>query len=89
MLELNRKIEGSRNWKGLVERTIIRDNGDIAITVSSGDELFILGKPDRLDEKLKGLEEYYRRIVPEKGEGYYRTVNLKYKNQIICRQKDT
>lgn len=89
MLELNRKIEGSRNWRGLVERTIIRDNGDIAITVSSGDELFILGKPDRLDEKLKGLEEYYRRIVPEKGEGYYRTVNLKYKNQIICRQKDT
>ena len=61
----------------------------IALTLGSGDELYIIGGPERLGEKLSGIEEYLRNIVPLKGEGYYRTVNLKYKNQIICRQKDT
>lgn len=89
MLAFEKAVEGSRTWSGLVERTIVREGGDIAFNVTAGDELIIIGGADRLDEKLKGLEEYYRRIVPEKGEGYYKTVSLKYKNQIICRQKDT
>ena len=35
------------------------------------------------------IDKYFGYIVPVKGEGHYKTVNLKYKNQIICRQKDT
>lgn len=89
MLKLQREIDGSRTWSPLVRRTIIRSDGDIALTLGSGDELYIIGGPERLEEKLSGIEEYLRNIVPLKGEGYYRTVNLKYKNQIICRQKDT
>lgn len=89
MLLLEKKIDGSRTWRGLVQRTIVRPDGDIALTLSSRSELFIIGGPERLEEKLSGIEKYYRLIAPSKEEGYYRTVNVKYKNQIICRQKDT
>ena len=89
MLEFERRVSASRTWDDIISRTIIRDNGDIALTLGSGDELYIIGDPDRLDEKFSGIARYQREIRPEVGDGYYRTVNLKYKNQIICRQKDT
>lgn len=89
MLEYERTVGMSRTWNGLIRRTIIRPDGDIALTLGSGDELYIIGGPDRMDEKLAGIARYQKEIRPEVGDGYYRTVNLKYKNQIICRKKDT
>lgn len=89
MLGFEKEIGRSRTWKGLISRTMIRDNGDIALTLGSGDETYIIGDPGRLDEKLSGIAVYQKKIKPEAGENHYKVVNLKYKNQIICRQKDT
>ena len=35
------------------------------------------------------IDRYLGVIAPSKPQGYYHTVNVKYKQQIICRQKDT
>ena len=35
------------------------------------------------------IDRYLGTIAPSKPEGYYKTVNVKYNQQIICRQKDT
>ena len=33
------------------------------------------------------MEKYYTNIVPAKGEGHYRYVDLKYDGQIVCKVK--
>lgn len=87
MLEFNRRIEDSRTWRKLVRRIMILDDGDIALTTAKGGELFILGGTGQLKEKFSKIEKYYSYIAPQKGENHYKTVNLKYKGQIICREK--
>lgn len=89
MLGFAKEVGRSRAWSGILSRTIIRDNGDIAVKLGSESETYIIGSPDRLDEKLSGIARYQKEIRPEAGENHYKVVNLKYKNQIICRQKDT
>ena len=89
MLEMNSIIENSRQWKAITDSVAVRPDGDIVLKMSRGDELFILGEPHSLREKFAGIEKYYDYIVPSKEKGYYKTVNLKYKKQIICRQNDT
>jgi cell division protein FtsQ len=49
-----------------------------------GQEVFELGKPEELPVKLKKMKIYYKTILPLKGFNRYKTVNLKFKDQIIC-----
>ncbi len=89
MLEMNSIIENSRRWKSGIDSIAVRPDGDIVLKMSRGDELFILGEPHSLKDKFAGIEKYYDYIAPSKEEGYYGSVNLKYKKQIICRQNGT
>jgi hypothetical protein len=33
------------------------------------------------------MEKYYTHILPAKGKDFYAIVDLKYKGQIVCREK--
>ena len=50
------------------------------------DRAAFFGNPFGWADKFGRLEDYYRYIVPEKGADYYRTVNLKFEKQIVCRK---
>lgn len=86
VLTMVRTIDKSRVWKENIVQMHVNTAGDIVMVPREGKELFIFGSPFDADSKLKRMGDYYRYIVPEKGEGYYRTVNVKYDNQIICKQ---
>ncbi len=89
MLSMNGLLEGSRKWKNLADSVSVHPNGDIVMRTSRGEEEFNLGGTDRLKEKFGEIEKYYDYIVPSKGEGYYKSINIKYRRQIICRQTGT
>ena len=51
-----------------------------------GKERFIFGLPSGFESKFDRMGRYYTTILPEKGAGYYSTVNVKYNGQIVCRK---
>ena len=61
------------------------DNGDIALIPRKGKEIFIIGQPTSLEEKFEKMGKYYKVIIPEKGSDAYRTVDLRYRGQIVCK----
>lgn len=89
MIGLDKAIRASRTWHRKVEKIYVRKNGDVQLKMNDRDEAFIIGNPTQLGEKFSRIEKYYSYIAPRNGETRYRTVNVKYKNQIICREKDT
>ena len=38
-----------------------------------------------MDEKFEKMGKYYKVIVPEKGSGAYKTVDLRFRGQIVCK----
>ena len=86
VLGLTDFIEGSRVWKDKVEKISVNAAGDLELRLKESKERFILGAPDDIQAKFAKMEKYYGYIVPAKGEGYYKSVNLKYNKQIICRK---
>ena len=44
------------------------------------------GRPEDYKAKFSRMEDYYRYIYPAKQEMNYKTVNVKYDGQIICRK---
>lgn len=86
VLELMDWIAASKTWKEKIEKVSVNKDGDIELRVTDGKERFIFGAPGQTGSKFSRMEKYYSHIVPSKGEGYYKSVNLKYNKQIICRK---
>ncbi|MBO5500064.1 MAG: hypothetical protein J5990_11840 [Bacteroidales bacterium] len=78
-------MENSRLWKDKIVQITVSDGGGISLVPRVGQEVFIFGQPDNIEEKFRKMEMYYRYIVPEKGETCYSRVSLEFDGQIVCR----
>lgn len=86
VLGLVRQLGKAKNLKGRFSTVSVNRSGDIVITAAQGGEKIIFGSPVGAVEKFARLEKYYTHILPAKGEGYYKSINVKYNGQIICRK---
>ena len=86
LLELCSYISGSRQWKERIEKISVGAGGDVELKTVDGKERFIFGFPDNIPAKFAKMGKYFSYIRPSKDEGYYKSVNLKYNKQIICRK---
>ena len=87
MLEMTEWIRKSKLWKEAFVQISVSEEGDLILTPREGKERFIFGQPDRVVEKFDRIGKYYEYIRPAREEGCYKTVNVKFDKQIICRQK--
>lgn len=83
-LDMKKTLERDRYWSSHLDHYTILENGDIALNDDRG-LMVLLGSGERLEAKLELIQEYYRTIEPSRSEYYYKSINVKYKNQIICR----
>ena len=88
VLQTLRAIDGSKAYGDRVQSITADGRGELTLRLDCS-ERFLFGKPCDAGEKLSLMDKFFSHIQPSKGEGYYKTVNLKYKGQIICRRKDT
>lgn len=75
-------------WKERISAMKADRNGELILISAEGGEKILFGTPTEVEEKFWRLGKYYSHILPSKDEGYYRTVNVKFKKQIICSRTD-
>ncbi len=80
-------MERDKFWAETVKTVRSGRNGGLELIPHKGKERFIFGWPDGIEDKFSRMEEYYKYIKPSKEEGHYRTVDVRYNGQIVCRQK--
>ncbi len=78
-------LENDALWKGKFVQIRIDERGDIILVPRDGKERFIIGQPYGIEEKAAKMEKYYTHIIPEKGSGHYKSVDLRFEGQIVCR----
>ena len=71
-------------WSKQVAGLDIDDRGEIKILPQLGSQTIQFGSSQNFKTKFGYLLAFYHRILPAKGWGRYRTVSVKYENQIIC-----
>ena len=85
LLALGSYIEEHDFWHRQVAQIDVNPDGDLILYMNNGSEQFIFGRADEIPAKFDKISRYYRSIVPLRGEKPYRTVNLKFRNQIVCK----
>jgi cell division protein FtsQ len=87
VLDMMGWVRKSKVWEDAFVQVSVREGGDFVLTPREGKERFIFGQPEEVADKFDRIGKYYEYILPARGEGYYKTVNVKFDRQIICRQQ--
>ena len=86
MLNVIRYMDESKVWKEKIVQISVDRKGELTMIPREGQERFLFGHPVDVEEKFRKMGIYYKGISKDKGEGYYRWVDLRYDGQIVCRQ---
>ncbi len=68
----------------LIDQIYVNSLGEYELSPKLGRAYIVLGDLDRLDAKLYILKRYYRQSAYDPAMLEYRSLNLKYRNQIVC-----
>lgn len=78
-------INAEPGWKDKVSGISSARNGDLTLRLEGRDERFLIGQPVRIREKFRKVECYLDKIASDSTCREYRTVNVKYHGQIVCK----
>ena len=87
MMDVINYIEDSKVWREKIVQIHVDEDRDLILIPREGNEHFLFGQPVEIEDKFRKMEKYYTHIIPAKGDGYYKIVDLKYKGQIVCKEK--
>jgi cell division protein FtsQ len=88
MLGLIRYLDDRKQWNDLVGQITVQKDGNLVLIPREGPERFLFGTPTGIDAKFSRIRKYYEAVVPAReNEKPYRTVDVRYAGQIVCKEK--
>lgn len=78
-------IDDDDFWSAQIDQVYVDGNNQIDLIPRVGNHVIHIGTTENLDAKLRNLEAFYDKVLPEVGWNKYSVVNLEYKDQIVCK----
>lgn len=70
--------------KAQIDQIYVNDKQEFELIPRVGDHVILLGDANDLDEKFRKLYAFYRFGLNKIGWNRYNTINIKYRNQVVC-----
>ncbi|MBN4062051.1 hypothetical protein JYU20_02515 [Bacteroidales bacterium AH-315-I05] len=80
-------LRQSEFWKAQINQIYIAENQDIELIPRVGNHTIVLGSVENVEEKFEKLMIFYEKGLSKTGWNEYSVINLKYKNQIVCKKR--
>ncbi len=77
-------IKSDAFFDSFIEQIYINENGEIELVPKVGTFTILLGDIQNLDEKFENLKAIILIGLSREGWNKYTTINIKYKNQVVC-----
>ena len=86
VLDLVRWLGARKEWNDLVGQISVRKDGNLVLVPREGAERFLFGTPTDIEAKFGRIRKYYESVAPTR-ETPYKTVDVRFDGQIVCRNK--
>jgi cell division protein FtsQ len=70
-------------WNAQIAQIYVNKDHEIELIPRVGSQRILLGDADSLDVKFHNLLAFYKKALPQMGWDTYKTINIKYANQVI------
>jgi cell division protein FtsQ len=74
-------------WSAQIDQIYVDKNDEIDFIPRVGNHQIHLGTLENYEGKLRNLEAFYDKVLPEVGWNKYSLINLEYKDQIVCKRR--
>ena len=85
LLSFAQYLEKNSYWNSMVEQIHVVNENDVELIPRVGSHVVKLGSLDNFEQKLRKLDVFYRNGMPAVGWNTYKTINLEYSNQVVCK----
>lgn len=83
LVPLVRYIGSDQFWDAQIEQIFVSNNQELIMTPLVGGNLIEFGSPDDYQEKLANLKAFYENVMVQNNWNKYKSISVKYKNQVI------
>ncbi len=80
-------IRDDNFWSAQIDQIYVDDNNEIDLIPRVGNQTVHLGTIENFKGKLRNLEAFYDKVLPEVGWNKYSVINLEFKDQIVCKKR--
>lgn len=87
LFDFSQYISNDPFWNDQIEQIHINDKMQVELVPRVGSHIIILGSFDRYKQKLEKLRKLYLYGLNEIGWNAYSTIDLQYKDQVVCTRK--
>lgn len=85
LLTLIHEILDNPFWAAQITQLDVDRNQNISFVPLVGNQTISFGKAENVEQKLKKLEVFYKKILPKSDWKHFTNVDIQYKNQIVCK----
>ncbi len=79
-------LETSDFWKNQVEHVYVNDTKEFELIPRVGSHKVLLGAAEDIEDKFNRLEVFYKETIGKKDWNKYTTVDLRFKDQVVCKE---
>jgi cell division protein FtsQ len=80
-------INDDKFWSAQIDQIYVDGNNEIDLIPRAGNQLIHFGTAENYEGKLRNLEAFYDKVMPEVGWNKYSSINLEFKDQIVCKKE--
>ena len=78
-------LQNNTYWNAMVEQVHVVNANNVELVTRVGSQLVELGSLNDFEYKLHKLHTFYKKAMPTVGWNTYKTINLAYSNQVVCK----
>lgn len=78
------QLDANTFLRAQIDQIYLNSDQEFELTPKIGNQDILLGNLNMLDRKLRKLEAFYKQAMPVNGWNKYKSINLKYRNQVVC-----
>ena len=82
---LSKEIKKNKYWLAMCNQIVVSEKQELMIIPKIGAKQILLGKSENYADNLKTLTAFYTEVLPVVGWEKYKTINLQYNKQIVCK----
>lgn len=79
-----RFLEKDDFYRAQIEQIYVKQHGEIELIPKIGNHCIVFGPVDNYEQKLNKLFVFYKQGMKQVGWNRYKTINLKFNNQVVC-----
>lgn len=88
LFELTNFILADPFWNALFEQVYMNNRSEFVLVPKVGDQVVVLGKWDMdVNDKFRRLRIFYEEGMSREGWQKYRTIDLRYRGQVVCERR--